>query len=143
MTAVYEKHDVRFMYPENWRLSEDNDGRVPWEISLETPEGGLWSVSIFPAETDPQDLIKKSVEALKQQYEDVEVNELTTDFSGFQSTGFDAYFYCLDFLVTAQIRVIQAERYTYVFYDQAESREFDNNSQVFQAIATSLLENEQ
>jgi hypothetical protein len=142
MTGIYEKHDLRFLYPENWRISEDDQGPMPWLISLETPEGGLWSVGIYPAQSDATELVSNSVQALKQQYEDVEVNEATSDVGGKTATGVDAYFYYLDFLIVAQIRVVATNRYTFVFYNQAESREFDKCMMVFHAIATSVVKND-
>ncbi len=141
MTGIYEKHDVRFLYPENWRLSKDDEGQMPWLISLETPNGGLWSVSIYPAHSDATELVNNSVQALKQQYEEVEVNETTSDVAGKTAMGVDAYFYYLDFLIAVQIRVVATKRYTFVFYNQAESREFDQSLMVFHAIATSVVQN--
>ena len=142
MTAVFEKQDLKFMYPENWSLTQDIDQQeLPWQVTLETPKGALFSISVFDKDADAKTLIDNTTEALREQYEDIEVSEIADPFHGYDSTGADAFFYCLDFLVTSRVRVIATDRYTYLFYNQAESREFDTNEQVFQAIALNVLQN--
>lgn len=141
MTATYEKQDLKFMYPENWTLTQNDDQNLPWEVSLETPSGALFSINVFPAGTDETDLVAGISSALSEQYEDAEITEASGPFHGHDAIGADAYFYCLDFLVSARARVIATGKYVYTFYYQAESREFDTNEQVFQAIAVSVLQN--
>jgi len=142
MTAVFEKQDLKFMYPENWSLTEDvGQQELPWQVNLEAPKGALLSISVFDKDVDAKSLIDNTTAALREQYEDLEVSESVESFHGYDSTVANAFFYCLDFLVTARVRVIATDRYAYVFYNQAESREFDTNEQVFQAIALNVLQN--
>lgn len=129
------------MYPENWTLTEDVGGELPWQVTLETPKGALFSISVFAKDADARSLIDNTTAALREQYEDLEISEIAEPFHGYDSTACNAFFYCLDFLVTARMRVIGTDAYTYLFYYQAESREFDTNEQVFQAIAVSVLQN--
>lgn len=127
------------MYPENWVLSEDQDRDLPFQISVEAPNGGIWSVNIFPAEQSADELMKEAIEGLQSTYEDVEISESRGDFEGFVSKAIDSYFYCLDFMVVAKIQVLETSKYKIVFLFQAESRDFENQHEVFRAIATSLL----
>ncbi len=140
MTAVYEKHGLRFMYPENWKLTDGQELELPYQITVETPDGGIWSVNVFSADVETDELLDEAIEGLQETYEDVEISEAEADFEGFKSKGVDAYFYCLDFMVIAKIRVIETPQYKLVFLFQAESRDFDSQHDVFRAIATSLLQ---
>lgn len=140
MTATYEKHGLKFLYPENWKLTDGQDRELPYQVEIETPSGGIWSVNVFPAEDATEELLADAITALEESYEDVEVTPANPDFEGFPSRGVDAYFYCLDFMVIARIRVIEADRYKLVFLYQAESRDFDVHHEVFRAITTSLLQ---
>lgn len=142
MTATFEKHGLRFLYPESWRLAEFSEAEGFHEVSLESPEGSIWSVSVFPAEAQPQQLVESCLQALKQQYNDLEASDFEGEYNGFQATGFDADFYCLDFLVTAQTRTLQHNGKTFSFFCQAESRDFEKNRDVFNAITLSLMNNQ-
>ena len=141
MTAVFENQELQFIYPENWKLSQSQDSDDFVEISLETPEGGIWSVSVFNDGSTEHELLEACASALSEQYEDFERSDFSGEVCGFDSIGFDAHFYCLDFLVTAQARALGSGGQTLNIFCQAESREFDNQKEVFAAITQSLLSN--
>ena len=140
MTAVYEKHGLRFMYPENWKLTDGQEVDLPYQVTVETPAGGIWSVNIFPEDVSTDELLEEAIAGLHETYDDVELSETTSDFEGFVTKGVEAFFYCLDFVVTAKIQVIETPKYKLVFLFQAENRDFDTQHEVFRAIATSLLQ---
>ena len=128
------------MYPENWNLLQSNDTDDFVEVSLESPEGGIWSVSVFSDGSSTGDLLESCAAALSEQYEDFERSDFTGQLGGFQAVGFDSHFYCLDFLVTAQARAFERNGHTVNVFCQAESREFDKSQEVFNAITQSLLQ---
>jgi len=89
MTAVFEKRDLKFMYPENWSLTEDiGQQELPWQVTLESPKGALFSISVFPSGVDAKSLIDNTTGALREQYEDVEINEVSEPFHGYDSAGY-------------------------------------------------------
>ncbi len=140
MTATYEKHGLKFLYPENWKLTDGQDVELPYQVEIEAPGGGIWSVNVFPGYVDTDELLADAVQGLQDTYDDVEIDKAKPDFPGYPSQGIDAYFYCLDFMVMARIRVIETEPYKLVLLFQAESRDFDSYHEVFRAITTSLLQ---
>lgn len=139
MTAIYNKHGIEFLYPENWTHTEENQTGDFVEIALESPAGSIWSVSLFPTTSNPADLLETSAAALRDQYEDLEITEFHGHLETFATLGFDAHFYCLDFLVTAQARCFPVYNYVIHVFCQAENREFDKVKDVFDAITLSLL----
>ncbi len=140
MTAVFENEELQFMYPENWKLVQSGDTDDFVEISLESPAGGIWSVSVFNDGSSTGDLLESCAAALSEQYEDFERNDFMGEVGGIQAIGFDSHFYCLDFLVTAQVRAFELNGHTVNVFCQAESREFDKSQEVFNAITQSLLQ---
>ena len=140
MTATYEKHGLKFLYPENWKLTDGQDLELPYQVEVETPTGGLWSVNAFPPDADPDELLAAAIQGLQDTYEDIELSATANEFEGYQSLGVDAYFYCLDFMVMARVQVIQTQAYILVLLFQAESRDFDQQLDVFRAMTTSLLQ---
>lgn len=140
MPAEYSKHGLTFLYPENWQLKDQQDSSLPYQVSLEGPTGGLWSLDMFPSDDDPELILDGAIRALKEQYEDVELTMAASDFEAFPSRGVDANFFCLDFLVSAKMRVFQSPKYQLLNWYQAESREFDSHHEVFRAVTQSLLQ---
>ena len=139
MTAIYNKHGIEFLYPENWTLTEEIQSEDIPEITLESPAGSIWSVSLFPGSANPAELLETSAAALRDQYDDLELTEFQGNLDAFATQGFDAHFYCLDFLVTSQARTFPVHDYILHVFCQAESREFDSVNEVFDAITLSLL----
>ena len=141
MTAVYAEHGLTFSYPENWTLEEENttDSIV---VTLQSPKGAIWAVSIFSSEAEPEDVAKNALQAMLEEYPDLEVKPAEGSFEGIPQVGFDIDFVCLDFIVTASLRAMLLEDCTVCIECQAETREFDQLAEVFRAITYSMLENE-
>ena len=83
MTAVFENEELQFMYPENWKLSQSGETDDFVEVSLESPDGGIWSVSIFNDGTSCGQLLDSCAEALDEQYQDFERIEFSGEVGGF------------------------------------------------------------
>ncbi len=141
MTATYDNHGLQLMYPGNWKLTDQSGASPPWHITIETPEGGLWSLTVFSQDADPETLLADALDAIKQTYDEVEMTKADPDFAPFESVGVNADFYCLDFVVSAQIRVISTNDSQLVLLYQAETREFEQKLDVFRAVTQSVLQN--
>ncbi len=139
MTAVFDHYGLRFQYPDNWQLRQDISSTDPIEVVLETPAGAFWMLHAFPSDVETETLVKNVVNTLDEQYDSLEVTPITETIAHMQARGFDAFFYCLDFLITAKIRVIETTDFVLLLLCQGESREFEQQNLVFDAITTSLL----
>jgi hypothetical protein len=140
MTAKYDKLGLKFLYPENWKLIDDVSGS-PQVITLETPDGSsTWSVHLYPCETDVDLILKEAIDSLQQTYEDIEISPCESSFGATPSSGVEALFYCLDFLIRAELQIVKTDEKWLMFWTQAEDRDYDNKKLVFKAIAISLLQ---
>jgi hypothetical protein len=140
MPATFEKLGVRFLYPENWRLTDETDTELPCSVSLETPSGdAFWSIHLFPLDADQDEILKETVNSLRETYPDLEVASRPPDFDRFPGTAIETLFYCLDFLIRVRLQVFQTADYQLMFWFQAEDREFDKQEPIFKAMATSVL----
>lgn len=139
MPANYTHNDIQFLYPDNWRLVDDRNVSLPRVVTLETPTGGMWLLHILDLNNDLDMRVKEVIRELEQQFDGLEVNPVTQSIGDHECNGFDAFFFCLDLLVCAQIRSLRTDTYQYVIVAQAESRDFDQNQEVFKAITHSLL----
>ncbi len=139
MPLDFKKLGISFQYPENWALDEQDALEGRRSVTVYSPGGGFWSVSIHPRSTDPAELAKAAAEALAAEYENVETEKVDESFAGRELVGFDLNFFYLDLINTATVRCLRTDRATYAIFCQAEDREFTRIQPVFQAMTISLL----
>jgi len=140
MPAQYDRNGLKFMYPENWVLSDPGDVDLPRIISLETPDGAIWSIHLFSPDLDPDLIIKDTVTALEETYPDLEVSTSEHLFPDTPGTAVDTIFFCLDFLVRIKLMTLQTSQYQIMVRYQGEDRDFDKQEQVFHAVTTSMIQ---
>jgi len=139
MPAKFDKMGISFQYPENWTLDEEDALQGRDSVTVYTPGGGFWSVAVHPSTTDPDQLAQAAVDAMRQEYDSLEVEGAHEAVEGYELKGYDLNFYCLDLINTARVRCVRAGGGVYSVFCQAEDREFDQLALVFQAMTTSLL----
>jgi hypothetical protein len=139
MAAVFDKLGIRFLYPENWKLDESEALAGNQLVSLYSPGGSFWSVMIHPPGTAPAKLAATALKAMRQQYAELDADEVHETVAGHELVGYDMNFYCLDLTNTAQVRSYRTAEAAYVVFCQADDREFAEIQEVFRAITVSLL----
>jgi hypothetical protein len=140
MPASFESVDLKFLYPDNWSLvSRDKDDGSEG-VTLELPSGGFFSIE-RELEGKPADqVIDEIASSISQDYGDVEREDLVREPLGDIQRSAEFHFYYLDLLIISRLMVLNRQGKTYVVQMQAESREFDRNQMVFDAILKQLSE---
>ena len=92
MSAVYDKMGLRFEYPENWRIEDEEAGIGASMVTVCSPEGAFWSVSIQSGDSEPNDMTQAAVEAMRQEYEDLDAEPTAETVEDRTLTGFDLSF---------------------------------------------------
>ncbi len=136
--AIYENLGIRFMYPENWQVSREQASTPPYEVLLQTPGGGFWSVHVYGEESEPADLVSETVRLMRKEYPDLDAEEVSEPIGAYTAVGQEMNFYCLDLVVTARVLSYQGAGRTMLVFYQAENSEFDQLGRVFEAITVSL-----
>jgi hypothetical protein len=139
MPRVYDKMGIRFLYPDNWTLDEEESLRGNQSVTVHSPTGAFWSITLHEPSTDPDALAAAALAALKEEYTDFDAEPVTEYVGQRPIVGFDFRFFYLDFVNTAVIRGFRTEAASCLVLCQAEDREFDELAAVFRAITTSLL----
>ncbi|HTQ38766.1 MAG TPA: hypothetical protein VMJ32_07045 [Pirellulales bacterium] len=139
MTAVFDKFGIRFQYPENWTLEADNTAPGRQSVSVYSPGGAFWTVMLHPPDTDASELASTALVAMQNEYDELDSEPVQEEISRMGLIGFDLNFYCLDLTNTAWIRAGSNYSATFLVICQAEDREFEEVSGVFQAMTASLL----
>jgi len=139
MPAKYEKLGISFQYPDNWTLDEEDAVAGRDSVTVYSPGGSFWSMAIHPRFADPRQLAEAALDAMKQEYKELEVAEVSESVGDHELIGYDLNFYYLDLTNTAKIRCVRADQQTLTVFCQGEDREFDQIRIVFQAMTVSLL----
>jgi hypothetical protein len=143
MPAVFDKMGIRFLYPENWTLDEQEALEGNRAVTVYSPGGAFWSIALHPTSTDPGELAAAAAEILRAEYDDAESEKVSEEIGGVPMSGFDVNFFYLDLTNTALIRGFRTATDSCLVLCQAEDREFGRLAPVFCAITTSLLTNKQ
>jgi hypothetical protein len=139
MPCQFNKFGVSFLYPDNWTLDEEDAQDGKQSVTVFSPGGGFWSVSIYPRSAEPARLARAVLRAMQEEYEDVESKAAEETIAGQRLLGYDLSFFFLDFTNTARVRCLRTDEATYTIFYQAEDHEFDQIARVFLAMTTSLL----
>jgi len=139
MPTEFNKLGISFLFPDNWTLDEEDALAGRKSVTVYSPGGAFWSISVHPRSADPARLAKAAVEAMKEEYEDLESGLSQETIAGCELLGYDLNFYCLDLTNTASVRCFRTDRATYSIFFQAEDREFEAVRAVFLAMTTSFL----
>jgi hypothetical protein len=139
MPVQFERLGISFQYPDNWTLDEEDAVAGRRSVTVYSPGGAFWSVAMHPPSADPARLARAAADAMRQEYEKIEAEEIHEALAGREMIGYDLNFFYLDLTNTARVRCLRTERTTYSIFCQAEDREFEQVQMVFQAMTTSLL----
>jgi hypothetical protein len=139
MQAHFEQFGISFQYPDNWTLEADSVLVGEPSVSVYSPGGAFWSVTVHEAHRDPNELVAAVLEAVRGMYEDVDVEHTRETVEGHNIIGCEINFYYLDMTNTARVGVIPSPHATYLVMYQAEDREYREVERVFQAMTTSLV----
>jgi hypothetical protein len=143
MPQTFEQAELKFLYPENWQIIEQQtDSSICQSVTLQNEGTIQWSVYRYDSQMDTEELIRQAVRAIHAEYEQ---HEETTSYQinvgNEKLVGIRMFFNFLDFILCMTAVTIFKNDATYLFVVQAESREYDENEIIFGALATSLLNN--
>lgn len=143
MPSVFQHNSLCFEYPDNWTIEDSCGDELP-QVVVSSPHTAFWHLSSYPRGTDLEPLFDEALAALRSEYPEMETEPALGEAlacEGQQLEGFDVNFYCLDLTNTCWLRGFQTDEATYLLLCQAEDREFNRVSPVFQAMLASLLRN--
>jgi hypothetical protein len=139
MPSQYEKLGIHFQYPDNWKLDEIEARDSGNSVTVYSPGGAFWSITIHPRSQSVQKLADAALAAMRQEYDELDAEPVAETVAGQELLGWDMNFYCLDLTNTALVRGFSSGDATYLIFCQADDREFDEVGPVFAAITRSLL----
>lgn len=141
MPQTYDKLGIRFLYPDNWTLDEGEAVEGGTAVSVYSPAGAFWSIVLESPSVDPADMAAAALKAIKSVYDNCDSEPMSETLAGREIRGYDANFFCLDLLSTANIRGFRTADNSCLVVWQAEDRDLVVHEPVFRAMTISLLAN--
>lgn len=139
MPAIYNQLDVQFQYPENWAVTDEQKSGWPRSVTLQSPGTVFWTLHIYPASSAPADLTSQAVQAMAEEYQGLESEPVRCELAGYEASGFNMDFECLDLIVRARVLQIRHGQHVFLVLCQGEDSEFERLEPVLLAMTTSLL----
>jgi hypothetical protein len=134
MPATFESFGIKFLYPDNWTVTERADDEGGDGATFQLPSGGFFSVEREREGQLAEELIEEVADSLEEDYGDIEREEPQIDAVASSETDVDFRFYYHDLLIVSRLMIISVGDASYVIQIQAENRDFDSNEMVFAAI---------
>ena len=139
MPNTYRGLGIECLYPDNWKLLEDDSPDSPG-FTLESPDAAIFSLTKYPWTVAPREAIERAIQAVQDEYPDCEVEWNEADLTIADSRSVEIRFFLLDLLVVIRFRGFSIERQTYLVQQQAEDRDYDRLEIVFDAILESVIQ---
>jgi hypothetical protein len=115
---VYEDHGVRFEYPSDWALEVTDEGEVS-TVDVQHPSGTAFLlVRTDESCPDPDDVADSALEAMREEYPDLDAFPVIESLHEHCLTGHDVEFFSLDFSNAALIRCFRTARRTVLVFGQ-------------------------
>jgi hypothetical protein len=139
-TAIYEDHGVRFEYPSDWTVEVDDEGAVK-TVDLQHP-GGVAFALVRTDElcTDPAELSDQALEAMREEYPELDAAPAMETLSAHRATGHDIEFFSLDTANGACIRSFRTPRRTVLIFGQWSDLGGEDLSELVRGVFRTLEE---
>jgi hypothetical protein len=142
ITRNYEGHGIRFAYPADWEPEETDEGEAV-TVEVQAP-GGLAFALVRTDEScpDPASVADEVLEAMREEYPDLDADPAREDIRGHRATGHDVEFFALDVTNAASIRCFRTPRRTVLIFGQWSDLAEDDLGDLVRAVFLSVEEME-
>jgi hypothetical protein len=142
MVAHFDENGLHFRYPTNWKMErqENDEG---FTLTLQSPETAFFMLCVHDDSPSPQELADTALEALREEYKEVEADDALESLAGHPAVGHNIRFFALDLTNTAWTRSFYAVGGTVLVMCQVNDMEASRNEPVLRAICESLTVDEE
>ncbi len=142
MFEVFEGHGVYFEYPSGWPIEVSEDGPVT-TVEVQAPSGLAFAlVRADESRPDPAGVADEVLEAMREEYPDLDADLAMQEIQGYRATGYDVEFFSLDVTNGATIRCFRTPRRTVLIFGQWSDLGEEDLGDLIQAMFRSVEEME-
>jgi hypothetical protein len=141
-TRIYEDHGVRFEYPSDWEVEVTKDS-LEATVGVQEPSGlAFVLVTIDESCSDPGDVAETALEAMREEYPDLDAVPMVETIGEHDMIGHDVEFFALDIANAATVRTFGTPRRTILFFGQWTELGDNNLADIIRGMLSSLEETE-
>jgi hypothetical protein len=139
-SEIYDDHGVRFEYPSDWVVEVTDEDEVT-TVDLQHPDGiAFVLVRIDESCSDPEETSEMALEAMREEYPDLDDSPVIETHGEHVVTGHDVEFFALDVPNAAYIRCFRTPRRTVLCFGQWSELGGDALSDLVRDVFRSLEE---
>jgi len=137
MSVLFEEDGIRFRYPENWTI-ERQENESGWTVSVQSPETAFLLLSYDENMPETEQVAETALEALREDYPDLEADACVDSVAGQPAFGYDIRFFSMDLTNTCWTRSFYSARATILLMWQANDLELPTTEGILRAMCASL-----
>jgi hypothetical protein len=133
----FTRSGIRLRFPADWKLEEE-ESENGWTASLFSPDSAFLLVNLIDDSGDPQLVAEETRQALAQEYEKLEAEEVVDTVAGQPAVGHDMQFFLFDLTNTVWTRCLSVPGGCLMLLAQATDQEMDTHGITLDEIIESL-----
>jgi len=115
---TYDEEGLRFEHPSDWELETTDDEGVR-TVAAQEPDGlGFVIITVDPSRPDPAAAAAAALEAMREEYPDLDSAPVLESINDHAATGHDVEFMALDLTNSAIIRCFRTPSRTILAFGQ-------------------------
>lgn len=142
MLQTYQRDHVTIRHPRAWEMTEEAADRQR-TITLQTSGASFWTLTLFDDRPDPQRLLDSVLQAIQDDYEEVDVYEVQGTLLQLPAVAADLDFVYLDLVNSVSIRAVRTDACSALVLYQGPDHELAELQDQFQAVTDSLTIDEE
>ena len=133
----FHEDGIAFQYLENWRLDRESTDEG-WTVLVQSPDTAFLVVSFDPNLPTTEEMAETALEALREDYPELESEPHVDTLAGQMAVGHDVRFFSLDLTNTCWIRSFYSDAGTVLVMCQSNDLELEQNEPIIRAICASM-----
>ncbi len=136
LDTQFEHGFFQMWHPSSWKVDFE-EREDSWEVTLQGPGTALMIV-VSDLEATDDELIEATLEVLKGDYPEMEIEGFKGDLCGFPATGYEVRFFCYDLSNVCKMLATPSEEGTIMCLFQCDDYSISEIEPVFHAIRSSM-----
>jgi hypothetical protein len=138
--AVYDRHGIRFEYPQDWELDVTEEGPL---LTVEVVSPGGLAFALLTVDDDrpaASKLTDEALAALREEYPGLDASPALESIAGHRAVGHDVEFLSLDLTNSCVLRSFRTPRRTVFYLGQWSDLEGDDAGEALAEIRRTIAE---
>lgn len=140
MMGVYQDHGVRFEFPSDWAVEEEDDGSV-LTVAVHAPDGIAFAlIRLDETRPAPAEVADEALDAMREEYPGLDAAPALETIDGHKAVGHDVEFFSFDMTNACAIRCFRTPRRTVLIFGQWSGLDEIEAEDSIKALRSSLAE---